>query len=197
MAQDERYFRQLFSGELVSAEEAKKPEKSYSFYIHTPRYSLDINRDKKDESLIFVKKDNEDWIEIFDHQQTKIFSYQFENKGFDSELFRIEFKRLSPQTSILVLYYFEGISRYIEYQATARVYAITIDDNNLSTLKGFKGPSFFDEFRSLKGHYHQRNYNVYLQDLNNDSVKELIVRHRLTSDVFLYAGNGKWRTLQE
>ncbi len=194
--QDERYFRQIFSGEL-SKEKGGAEDKKYSFYIHTPYYEIDLNRDKAPEELIFVKKDSEDWLEIFEKkagERKKIFSYRFETKGYDSELYRIEMKKLSPSASILILYYYEGVSKYTEMQSTSRIYAITIDNNDLKTLNGFKGPSFFEEYRSLKGHYHLRNYQVYLQDLNNDDVKELIVKFHLTSQVFLYEGNGKWRT---
>lgn len=196
MAQDERYFRQIFTGEL--AKEATRPdERKYSYYVHTPYYALDLNRDGLSEQIVFVKKDSEDWIEVFVEKlgiKTKIFSYRFETKGFDSELFRIELKKISSSTSLLLLYYYEGVSRYTEMQGTSRIYAITIDNNDLSTLNGFKGPSFFEEHKSLKGHYHLRNYQVYLQDLNQDETKELIVKYRGTSQVFIYHGKGKWKT---
>lgn len=195
-AQDERYFRQLFSGEL-SKETHKIDERRYSYYIHTPYYALDLNRDGQSEHVLFVKKDSEDWIEIFDNDKNKIFAYQFENKGYDSELFRIELKTLSPNTSILLLYYYEGISRYINFQGTSSLYAVTIDNNDLKTLKSFKGPSFFDEVKTLKKHYHKRFYEVYLEDLNHDSSKELVIRHRNASTVFLYKGEGKWQTLRQ
>lgn len=196
MPQDERYFRQIFSGELAKTH-AQTDEKKYSFTIHTPYYALDLNRDGADEQIVFVKKDGEDWVEFFDEKvgiKTKIFSYRFETKGFDSELFRVELKRLSPVTSILVMYYYEGLSRYTEMQGTSRVYAVTIDNDDLKTMAAFKGPAFFEEQKSLKGHYHLRNYQVYLQDLNNDKTKELVVKFRETSQVFLYAGKGKWKT---
>lgn len=191
--QDERYFRQLFSGELARSEEAVKTEKKYSYFVHTPYYALDLNRDGISEQVVFVKKDNEDWIEILDKDKKKIFSYLFENKGFDSELFRIELKTLSPSTNILLLHYYEGVSRYIEFQGTSRIYALTIDNKDLGTLRGFKGSSFFDEHKSFKGHYHKRNYEVYLEDLNKDSVKELVIKHNVTSTVFVYKGQGLWQ----
>jgi hypothetical protein len=195
-AQDERYFRQLFSGELTR-EKGSGDDKKYSYFIHTPYYEMDLNHDKNPEEIIFVKKDSEDWIEIFEKkngERKKIFSYRFETKGYNSELYRMEFKKLSEVTSILILYYYEGLSKYTEMQSTSRVYAITIDHDDLKSLSGFKGPSFFEEHKSLKGHYHLRNYQVYLQDLNNDNVKELIVKFHLTSQVFLYEGLGKWKT---
>lgn len=196
MPQDERYFRQIFSGELAKGE-AAAADKKYSYYIHTPYYALDLNHDGNPEEIVFVKKDSEDWIEIFDQkggEKKKIFSYRFETKGFDSELFRIEFKKLSPKAYTILMYYYEGLSRYTEMQGSSRIYVGTIDNDDLKTLAVLKGPSFFEEHKSLKGHYHIRNYQVYLQDLNNDQVKELIVKYRLMSQVFLYTGDGKWKT---
>lgn len=196
-SQDERYFRQLFSGELAREGESEKVQKKYSYFVHTPYYALDLNRDGVNEQVVFVKKDNEDWLEVLDHEKKKIFSYQFENKGFDSELFKIELKTLGPSTNVLLLHYYEGVSRYINFQGTARIYAVTIDNKDLATMKGFKGSSFFDEVKSFKGHYHKRNYEVYLEDLNKDSVKELVIKHNLTSNVFIYKGQGKWQTFNQ
>ena len=195
LAQDERYFRQLFSGELNK--KGKSDARKYSWSIHTPYYSLDLNRDGKEEQIVFVKKDNEDWIEIFDSEKNKIFGHIFENKGYDSELFRIELKTLNAATDVLLLYYYEGVSKYIDFQGTARIYAITIDNRDLKTLSIFKGSSFFDEVKTFKGHYHKRNYEVYLEDLNRDETKELIIKHRNASTVFIYKGQGKWQTFNQ
>ena len=196
LAQDERYFRQLFSGEILKSNEGNSAKK-YSWNIHTPFYELDLNRDKLPENITFVKKDNEDYIEIFDSELKKVFSYRLENKGYGSDLYRIELKTLSADTVILLLYYYEGATKYINLQGTSRVYAITIDNNDLKSMTAFKGPSVFDEQKTFKGHYHKRNYEVYLEDLNKDSIKELIIKRRNVSNVFLYKGSGKWMTFSQ
>lgn len=194
MAQDERYFRQLFSGELQKKSETISAPK-YSYVTQTPYYHLDLNQDGVLEKIIFIKKDNEDLIEIFDRQKIKLFSYRFENKGYDSELFRVELRTLSKASSVLLMYYYEGVSKYINFQGTARIYALTIDRNDLKTIAVFKGPSFFDEQKTLKGHYHKKNYTVSLEDLDKDFVKELIVKNNHTSNVFFYRGSGVWKEL--
>ena len=198
MPQDERYFRQIFSGELV-APTLIPDDKKYSYFIHTPYYDLDLNGDGIPEQIVFVKKDSEDWIEIFENKlgiKTKIFSYRFETKGYDSGLYRIELKKLSVNTSVLLMYYHEGVSRYTEMQATSRIYVLSIDNKDLKTLKAFKGPSFFEEHKSLKEQYIRRDYQVYLEDFNNNGTKELVVKHHLTSQVFFYEGAGKWKTFK-
>lgn len=198
-AQDERYFRQIFSGELNKKDSNTqvRDNKSYSYIFQSPFYELDLNRDGTPEQIIFVKKDSEDWIEMFSLDKKKFFAYKFDNLGFDSELFKIEMKTLSATTTILLLHYYEGVSKYINFEGTARVYAVTIDNNDLSTMKAFKGPSFFDEVKNFKGHYHKRNYDVYVEDLNKDSVKELIVKYRNSSNVFIYKGAGNWQTIRQ
>lgn len=195
-AQDERYFRQIFSGELTKTEETIE-NKKYSYVLHSPYYALDLNRDGASEQVVFVKRDSEDWLDILSSDNKKIFSFRFDNLGYDSELFKIEMKTLGPHTTILLLYYYEGISKYIDFQGTSRLYAVTIDNNDLKTLATFKGPSFFDEVKNFKGHYHKRNYQVYLEDLNKDSNKELIIKYRASNSVFLYKGEGKWQTFRQ
>ncbi len=195
LAQDERYLRQILSGELNKEVELK--EKRYAYQIHSPFYALDLNGDGLSEYVVFVKKDSEDWIEVLSEDKVKIFSYNFEPKGFDSELFRIEFKTLGPATKILLLYYYEGASRYLNFQGTSRIYALTIDNQDLKTLSPLKGASFFEEEKTLKGHYHKRNYQVVLEDLNHDSIKELIVKYRRINDVFVYKGSGKWQEFNQ
>jgi hypothetical protein len=195
-SQDERYFRQIFSGELLKGP-ILGDNKKYSYLIPSPFYAIDLNRDGVNEQFVFVKKDSEDWVEIFQDiagNKTKIYSYRLETKGHDSELYRIELKKLSSSASILIMHYYEGVSRYTEMQGTARIYALTIDNFDLKTITSFIGPSIFEEHRSLKGHFHLRNYQVYLDDLNLDGVKELIVKYREVSQVFMYQGKGKWKT---
>lgn len=196
MAQDERYFRQIFSGELTHRDNLVE-EKKYSYYIHTPFYSFDLNHDKRPEEIVFVKKDSEDWFEVYQESEgirTKVFSYRFETKGYNSQLYKLEYRRLSAHTMVLLLYYFEGLTKYTEMQSSSRLYLVTIDNDDLKSMRAFKGPSFFEEYKSLKGHYHLRNYQIYLQDLNNDGTQELIVKHRDVGQIFFYEGNGKWKT---
>lgn len=193
MAQDERYFRELFSGELAGLNKGEEKSKKYSFIISSAHYQLDLNKDGFSESVAFVKKDNEDWLEIYNYKKELIFSYLLENKGPGSEIYRIEYKPISGNSNVLLLHYYEGSTNYLHFQGTARIYAVTIDNNNLKTLKAFRGATFFDETKNLKGHYHIRSYDVFLEDLDHNGIKELVVKFRNISTVFHYQGNGKWK----
>lgn len=194
-AQDERYFRQVFSGELLEISKKDKnntTNRKYNFVYTSPYYLLDINSDGQSESLAFVKKDNFDFFEIYDGKNNLIYSYLLENTGVESELYRIELKALNKHTNVILLHYFEGYTKYLNYQSVARIHAITIDRNDLKTLKGFKAAAIFDETKLLRGHYHKRNYKAYLEDINEDGTKELIVKYNNISSIYLYGKDNKW-----
>jgi hypothetical protein len=194
-AQDERFFRKIFSGDLQEKNiQTDNGTKTFWYSAQTPYYQLDLNQDTIPEKLVFVKRDNEDRLEIFDSISTKIFSFRFENMGINSGLYRIEQKQLGPETDILFLYYYEGSTKFVNTDSSARLYLLTIDNKDLKTIHVLKGPSFFEERSTTIGHYHQRKYSVQLQFLNKSKYKQVIVKNRGMSEVFLYAGNGKWKT---
>lgn len=196
-AQDERFFRQLFSGDLLentAKDQTERDKKTFWYSAHTPFYELDLNRDTIPERFVFLKKDNEDWLDIFDSVKKKIFSYRFENMGINSGLYRIEKKRLSPETDVLLLYYYVGYTQFMNTDSSAQLYLLTIDNKDLKTIHVLKGPSYFEERRNRRGHYHQRRYVVEMLRLNDDRIKEIIVKHRGMSEVLVYAGKGKWKT---
>lgn len=190
-AQDERYFRKLFSGELVNKKD-NNPYNKVHFNYSSPYYLVDINGDAEKESLAFVKKDGSDFFEIYDGRNGLLFSHRLDNHGPGSEIFKIEVKKLSSKTNVILLHYFEGYTNYIDYQGTARIYAVTIDNKDLKTLKALKGAIIFDETKLLKGHYHQRNYRAYLEDLDDNGIMELVVKYRNISTVFKYSNQFKW-----
>ncbi len=196
-AQDERFFRQIFSGELSKTKlktQIENEPKSFWYSAHTPYYQLDINRDGDAERFVFLKKDNEDWLDIFDKTKKKIFSYRFENMGINSALYRIELKTLSPTTDILFLYYYVGTTKFIDSDSSAQLYLMTIDNRDLKTLHVLKGPSYFEELKTRRGHYHQRKYKIEMAHLSSDIDNQVIVKYRGISEVFFYTGNGKWKT---
>lgn len=198
-AQDERYFRQLFTGEAAKTE-TFNDEKKYIHTFKSPAYRLDLNQDNVPEEIVFSKKDGEDWLEIYyingQGVKDKLLSYRFENNGYESELFRLELKKISAKTTLILFHYFEGISHFSQFQSSARVYVASIDNNNLKTISMFKGPSVFEELKTLRAHFRLRNYKVYLEDFNNDGVKELVFKFNLNTNVFIYGGDGKWMTFR-
>lgn len=193
LAQDERFFRKLFSGEFVN-EKKVQDEKHYSYAIHSSEFLIDLNDDGLKDSLVVVKRDSEDWLDVFNSSKDKVFSYKFEPKGANSALYRVLKKKLDEKTNVLVMFYYEGETNYVNYESSARVYLMTVDNKDLKTISVFKGPSIFEEQKTYKSHYHLRNYEVEVVDIDKNSKRELIVKNREMSQVFLYSGNGIWKT---
>jgi hypothetical protein len=191
-AQDERYFRKLFTGELT---ESGPKEKLYKWQVSTPLYKLDLNGDKKDESIVVSKKDGEDWIELFDHLGTNFFSGKLQAKGDDSSLFKIQLITLSEKTKVLVLHYYEGITKYKEFNGSGKIYLITFEDNKFDSIQMTEGLSFWIERALINERYFKREYYVEALDLNLDGTKEIRVRFNSIKRVLFYKGKGNWATI--
>jgi hypothetical protein len=195
-AQDERFFRKIFSGEFLKEKKVVE-ERKYSYVLHSPEYLIDLNDDGESESIVSVKRDSEDWIDVFNFSREKIFSYQFEAKGAKANLFRVIKKHINPSTVVLVLFFYEGETGYINFESSARVYFMAIDNKDLKKISMFKGPSIFEESKNFKSQYHLRNYEIKIEDFNQNSSNEILIKYRGMSQAFIYAGNGKWKSYQQ
>ncbi len=191
LAQDERDFRSVFTGNLDRKKEIKE-EIRYKWRVNTPFYYLDLTGDNLDESFGFEKKDGEDWIHFLDLLKRPQKSFRFDPKGGDSRLYKVQFRRISKRTKVLILYYFEGKTQAVDYISTARLYFVTIDDNKLSTLSMYKGPYFLYEKEEHPEHYHRRRFQVGVYDYNGDGVMEIYTKYHKINRVYAYLGNGKW-----
>jgi len=190
-AQDERYMRRLFAGDLT-----RKPIPGagtvYKWKVQTPLIRMDITGDVYKESILVEKRDGENWIHIHDRYNKRKGIFRLTTNGARGRLYKINLRQLSPTTNVLLLYFFEGKVEYIKYRASARIYMVTIDNGDMNTLSMFKGPVFWDERRDGHQHYHQRQYHISLFDFNDDGIKELVVKYRKSSLVYMYEGMGKW-----
>lgn len=193
--QDERFFKELFFDELNMTKDTSSSSKGiYDKIVHSDAIRFDLDRDGKLESIVFLKKDAEDWVDIFNHQRKKIFSFRFAAKGIASKIHKVEIKTLGKDTVAVLFYYYEGMVKYLDFNASGRLYILTIDHQNLKSISMFKSQSFYEESRGQKVPYHERSYDVTVLDLNGDSIKEVMIKQRHVSSVFWYKGNGKWAT---
>lgn len=191
-AQDERLVRDFLSGALHEEKPVSVPE--VSFKARTGRYRFDLNRDGKPESFYFSKWDGQDWLTVYDHKERAVFRHYFEAAGPLSRAYKWEVRDLSSKTRLFLIHFFEGRTDYLKLRGSARLYFLTMDDNDLKTLRMFKGPLVWDEYDDRRGHYHQRARVVSLVDLNRDRVFEVVVQHHLVARVFQYFGGGQWRS---
>ena len=193
-AQDQRFFKEFLSRDL-KREASKEPEK-YHFRSFSPFYHLDLNGDQDKESFIYELRDGHSFLNVKDSKGKQIYRYQFEGAAGEARPYQVSVRDLSTNTKVLVFHFYEGKTDYIEFKGTARLYFMTIDNQDLSTISIYKGPSVFEEFESLKKrHYHQRKYELRSVDYNNDGVKELSIHYNKTSKVYFYKDKGKWLTM--
>jgi len=192
-AQDERIFRSIYESKLEKFSKKLPVFEKGFLEKFSDAYEIDINRDGFPESFLLEKSDGIDRLHIFTAFGKRIFSYEFENKGLKSGLYKIQMRPLSNATTIVILYYYEGYTEYFGLKASSRVYFMTVDNKDLTTLQLFKGPSFWDEERTLYGHYHQKNYHIGLKDYDEDGIKEVVLKFNDAIRVYKYLGSGKWK----
>jgi hypothetical protein len=191
LAQDERFFRELFTGDLAKKE--KKIFKGKLKFRHAgDMHKFDLNGDNRLEGIIAEKQDGQDFIHIHDWKGKRIFSGKLEPMGLNSWLYRISVRRFAKNSKVLILYFYEGETEYLEYRANVRLYFLTMETNDLGTLSLNKGPVIWDEYEDFKDHYHQRRYRIGLYDYNKDGIKEIAVHYHLSSWVYFYKSPGKW-----
>ncbi len=187
LAQDERYFRELFVKEKIEKVEVKK---TYKYTVPTPFYSLDVNGDGKNESFVYSKKESEDWLDIFDSEKNPIFSYKFDTFGVKSRLYKMRFSSIDENIGIALCYFYEGHVKYSETDSSGRVYLLTFHKKKFDNFKMLKGPYLFYEHKGLKRGYVRRIKDVEILDLNNDKRNEVLFKHNLYSEVYSITNDG-------
>lgn len=189
-AQDERYFRQIFSGDLPKSEERSKPGTLMT--VSGPDYRLDLNRDGVEEILEPQKRDGVDWLEIRNTSQNKIFEAKLFAMGGASTLYKIRLVDLSPKVRALILFLDEGITKGKRFESTARFYVLSFEDNDLSKISLSEGPHYFHEKEGQRDMYWRRDYNVNIHDIDQDGTKEISVEYNHIQRIMKYKGKGSW-----
>jgi hypothetical protein len=190
-AQDERFFRKMFSGELRDKVQEYVRTRPH-FQLASDFYQFDIDNDGRVESFVSEKRDGQEWLNIHDYKKNIIYRAQLDTVGLNSWLYKISIRNISNQTRVFILYFYEGSTEYLEFKAHSRLYFLTIDNKNIKSLSLQKGPIIFDETETFKKNYHLRSYKLNLVDYNNDGVNEIVLKYHLNSWVYIYKYPGKW-----
>ncbi|MFW5887754.1 MAG: hypothetical protein ACOCUH_03045 [Bacteriovoracia bacterium] len=190
-SQDERFLRKMFTGSL-GENQLQLPLEAADVVVKSPSYQWDLNNDGTNENIIVYKIDGLDWLQVTNHVSEELFLHQFQAYGKDNGLQKIGIYQLSNKTKLLLLHYYEGVTKYITTEGTARLYLLTIDNNNVDTLKMFRGPAFFVERSFFTGVHSVRGYKVIVRDYNEDGVKEVGIRFKTIARILSYKGNGNW-----
>lgn len=192
-AQDERFFRDIYNGNLAKEFAPKKEEAKV--VVSTSFIAQDIDDDGLPEFFKASKRDNIDWFEIYDFRKQLIFEAQLETTGQDSGIYKINFVTLGKDLKGIILYFYEGFTQSTRFDGTARVYLASFEKNNLSSISFVKGPHFFHEFSKVHEQYWNRPMTVNVLDLNNDGVKEITTAYRHIQYILKYHGDGVWKQL--
>ena len=158
----------------------------------SPRYELDINEDAEFEFIQTEKRDGIDFFYIKGARRNVIFKMKLQGLGDQSHLYKVQLKRINKKTNVLILYFDEGFIEAYNFAKTARLYFVTIDNKNLDTIYGYKGPHFFIEEQTPHNNYVNRRYSVTTFDYNSDNQNEISVKYKSINRVFSYLGKGEW-----
>jgi hypothetical protein len=191
-AQDERYFRQILSGQLPADNEEVVDSPLRTFVVKGKSYLVDLNGDGIDEVLQPLKVDGLDALEIFDGSMRKLFHAKLPAAGSDANLYKLKLVHLSKTVKSLILFLDEGKTDGKRFEATARIYLLSFENNDLSTLKLSKGPHFFHEKDSQREQYFRRDYSVNVFDLDHDGTREVAVQYNHIQRIMKYKGKGEW-----
>lgn len=191
-AQDERYYRQLLSGELpkLSTEYSEKQE--HQFNVKGASYHIDLNGDGIEEVIQPQKRDGVDWIEIQASNKRKIFDAKLLAMGSESSIYKIKIAQISAKTKLLMIFLDEGKTSGRRFESTARIFLLTFDDNDLSTLHLTEGPHFFHEKEGQRDQYWLRDYSVEVRDVDQNGVRDVVVQFNHIQRMMFYVGAGEW-----
>ena len=193
LAQDERYYRQMLTGELPHLSTDIKEMAVKPISLDGPFYNFDLNGDGIDERLQPIKRDGVDWLIISDSSKRKIFEAKLLAMGGESFIYKLKLVHLSPQYKSLIVFLDEGHTAGKQFESTGKLYVLSFDNNDLSTLSLSPGPHFFHEKESQREQYLRRGYQVTVADLNGDGVREITVHYNHIQRILQYQGKGEWK----
>ena len=189
--QDERFYRSMFNGVL-----SKKNEFTpYKVKVFSPKYMIDLNRDGIKESFQTVKKDGIDFIRLNNSFGELIFEASLFTKGSNSSIYKANFFNVKENVDVLVLHFYEGENSSATFEASGRLYFITILNQDMRTASLTRGPYFWHERERAAGKYWNRKYTVNFVDYNNDGTREISVSFNDISRIYYYTKNGVWKTI--
>ncbi len=190
-AQDERYYRQILTGELpVTAE----PKESFvrNYLVKGSEYMVDLDGDGIEEIIQPEKRDGIDYLTILNSSRGKIFSAKLFASGGDSAIYKIRMVNLTPKVKTLIIFLDEGSTKGLRFESVARIYFLSYEDNKLDTLKLNPGPHIYHEKEAQRDQYFRRQFLVDVKDLNHDLKREVIVHFGHIQYVYEYKGSGEW-----
>lgn len=168
-------------------------EKSgHQFNVKGASYKFDLNGDGFEESIQPQKRDGVDWLEIRDSSERKVFEGKLLAMGTGSSIYKIKVVNLSTKARAAIIFLDEGVIQGKRFESTARIFVISFENNDLSTISMTEGPHFFHEKEAQREQYWRRDYNVNVYDLDGDGVREIAIMYNHIQRIMKYKGRGEW-----
>jgi hypothetical protein len=190
-AQDERYYRQILTGELPETADLKDSFVR-NYLVKGSEYMVDLDGDGIEEIIQPEKRDGIDWLTIMNSSRSVVYSAKFYASGGDSSIYKLRLVNLTPRVKTLIVFLDDGITRGLRFESTARIYFLTWEDNKLSSLTLNPGPHIYHEKEAQREQYWRRDFVVDVTDLNEDSKREIIVHFGHIQHIYEYKGSGEW-----
>ncbi|MDB9787171.1 hypothetical protein OAB57_03620, partial [Bacteriovoracaceae bacterium] len=128
ISQDERFTRELITGEIANKNLQFNYQPLYKWTIESPLYNIDLNRDGVNEKVSISKKDGEDWVLIYEEPNILVKKYKLPSIGQESRTYKIRISPISKTLSVLLVYHYQGNIPQASgnFYAQSALFAITI-----------------------------------------------------------------------
>jgi hypothetical protein len=188
--QDESWIREAIT-KKKKVEEEKVIDRKISVY--SDYFRVDFNADGYKDGFVIENSEAGQFIHLYDAKKKPIKSFHFAPRGTDAGVLQVDLKYVSPTSHTLLIYHYEGRVMFMERLARLRLYLIHLsNDLDPASMKLFKGPILFEEYETTK-HRHMFKKLVYLEDLNNDGHREVVVESKNTrKNVISLNKNYEW-----
>ena len=174
-AQNEVQFKAMIDGDIKKIKSTLN-RKDKLFRAFSNYYKIDLNGDGYYEGIAIEESDLGSSIHFFRNYYEYFQELPISSGGSYSKVERIELKRISQTENVILVYFSEGLTKYLSTRSRHRLYAIYIPENLFK--KPFvlsEGPVIFEEFES-KGHYHVSQMDVRVEDLDLDGTSEIVIQ---------------------
>lgn len=191
--QDERYYRQILSGDLPAQIDPLKISERTQFNVSGSHYKYDLNGDGIEETITPEKRDGVDWISIKNSAGKTVFEAKLLAWGVNSSIYKLKLVQLNEKTKALLIFLDEGLIVARRSESTARFFVLTFENNDFSTFSLTEGPHIFHEKEQQREQYWRRDYNVNIYDIDGDGTREIAVQYNHINRIMKYLGNGNWK----
>lgn len=189
--QDERYYRQILTGELPKMNQQFLYTPTSQFSVLGPEYRVDLDGDGIEEIISPEKLDGVDVINIANSLGSVVFKGKIPSNGAGSVIYKIRFVNISVNVKALLVFIDEGATQSKKFESTARFVVLTFENNDYRKITVSLGPHIFHEKEAQREQYFRRDYQVNIYDLDNDGTREIAVQYNHIQRIMKYE-NGIW-----